>query len=327
MALTLAASAVAVAAPKSLVVVDANTGAVLIDQDGSEPRSPASLTKMMTLYMAFEALERGSVTMRTPIRISTRAENAAPSKLDLDAGDTIALEDAIKALITKSANDVAIALAEHFSGSEEAFARSMTAKARELGMAATTFKNASGLPDSGQMTTARDMVTLSLRLYDTFPRYFALFSTRSFAYGGKTYKNHNTLMIHMPGVNGIKTGYTNASGFNLVTSYEAEGRHLIAAIFGGDSAASRNAAMRVALTRTISKASTAKTRRPLVVASSRAKPPVAVPAPQPAVRAASPPPPQVAAARTVPQPIAVARPAPLAIVPTADVPTARSVAT
>ncbi len=287
------------AAPKSLMIVDANTGAVLIDQDGSEPRSPASLTKMMTLYMAFEALERGSATLRTPVRISARAANAAPSKLDLDVGDTIALEDAIKALITKSANDVAIAIAEHFAGTEDAFARSMTAKARELGMSATTFKNASGLPDSGQMTTARDMVTLSLRLYDTFPRHFGLFRTRSFGYGGKTYKNHNTLMISLPGVNGIKTGYTSASGFNLVTSYEAEGRHLIGAIFGGDSAAARNVAMRVALTRSLSKASTSRTRRPLIVASSRVKPPVSEPAPQPAVRVA-----RSTAAEEAPDPVA-----------------------
>lgn len=261
------------AAPQSLLVIDANSGATLIGQSADEPRSPASLTKMMTLYLTFEAIERGSVTMRTPIRISPRAANAAPSKLELDVGDTIELEDAIKALITKSANDIAIAVAEHLAGSEEAFARAMTVKAREIGMTGTTFKNASGLPDSGQFTTARDMVTLGLRLYDNFPRYFGLFSMRSFAYEGRTYKNHNTLMLHMAGINGIKTGYTHASGFNLVTSYESEGRHLVAAIFGGESAASRNAAMRVALTRSIGRASTAKTRRPLAVAQAKSKPP------------------------------------------------------
>lgn len=260
------------AAPQSLLVIDANSGATLIGQSADEPRSPASLTKMMTLYLTFEAIERGSVTMRTPIRISPRAANAAPSKLELDVGDTIELEDAIKALITKSANDIAIAVAEHLAGSEEAFARAMTVKAREIGMTGTTFKNASGLPDSGQFTTARDMVTLGLRLYDNFPRYFGLFSMRSFAYEGRTYKNHNTLMLHMAGINGIKTGYTHASGFNLVTSYESEGRHLVAAIFGGESAASRNAAMRVALTRSIGRASTVKTRRPLAVAQAKSKP-------------------------------------------------------
>ncbi len=270
------------AAPHALLVVDANTGTVLIDQAGSEPRSPASLTKMMTLYMTFEALERGSITLKTRVRMSERAADAPPSKLNLDAGDTITVEDAIKALVTKSANDVAIALAEHFSGSEDAFARAMTARARELDMNGTTFKNASGLPDPGQMTTARDMVTLALRLYDSYPRYFQVFTTRAFAYGGKTYKNHNTLMIQMPGINGIKTGYTNASGFNLVTSYEKDGRHLMAAIFGGESAASRNAAMRIALMRSIPKGSTAKTRRPLIVASAR--PSITPPAPQPAPR-------------------------------------------
>ncbi len=272
------------AAPHALLVVDANTGTVLIDQAGSEPRSPASLTKMMTLYMTFEALERGSITLKTRVRMSERAADAPPSKLNLDEGDTITVEDAIKALVTKSANDVAVALAEHFSGSEAAFARAMTERARELDMNGTTFKNASGLPDPGQMTTARDMVTLALRLYDSYPRYFQVFTTRVFAYGGKTYKNHNTLMVQMPGINGIKTGYTNASGFNLVTSYEKDGRHLMAAIFGGESAASRNAAMRIALMRSIPKGSTAKTRRPLIVASAR--PSITPPAPQPALRRA-----------------------------------------
>jgi len=298
------------AAPHALLVVDANTGTVLIDQAGSEPRSPASLTKMMTLYMTFEALERGSITLKTRVLMSERAADAPPSKLNLDAGETITVEDAIKALVTKSANDVAIALAEHFSGSEDAFARAMTARARELDMNGTTFKNASGLPDPGQMTTARDMVTLALRLYDSYPRHFQVFTTRAFAYGGKTYKNHNTLMVQMPGINGIKTGYTNASGFNLVTSYEKDGRHLMAAIFGGESAASRNAAMRIALMRSIPRGSTAKTRRPLIVASAR--PSITPPAPQPAPRrAGSVARAQIAAAGPVmvPAPVAVRPPA------------------
>lgn len=296
------------AAPQSLLVVDANTGATLVGQAAEEPRSPASLTKMMTLYMVFDALERGSATLKTRIKISSRAAAASPSKLGLEAGEDIALEDAIKALITKSANDIAIAIAEHFGGTEETFARAMTAKARELGMPATTFRNASGLPDSGQLTTARDMVTLGLRLYDTFPRYFPLFSIRSFSYGGNTYKSHNTLMLHMAGINGIKTGYTHASGFNLVTSYESDGRHLMAAIFGGDSAASRNAQMRVALTRAVSRASTTKTRRPLLIAQARPKPPAKVAAkPEAAASTAS----AVAAKTTItaPKPAAVSAPA------------------
>lgn len=300
------------AAPKSLLVVDANTGTVLIDQDGSEPRAPASLTKMMTLYLVFEAIDRGSATMRTPIRVSERAVDASPSKLGLDEGDAIALEDAIRALITKSANDVAIAVAEHFGGTEEGFARIMTAKARELGMTSTTFKNASGLPDSAQTTTARDMVTLALRLYDTFPRQFGLFATRAFNYGGRTYKNHNTLMGQMPGINGIKTGYTNASGFNLVTSYQHDGKHLIAAIFGGDSAGSRNTAMRIALLRSIPKASTERTRKPLIIAGARPKPPMPRPAVRPRIAAAAamPAQSQAAPAQTAPMVVPVRTPVP-----------------
>ena len=265
--------------PHSLLILDANTGATLLNQEGDEPRYPASLTKMMTLYLTFEALQGGRIDMKTRLKISAHAANAAPSKLELTAGDEIALEDAIPALITKSANDVAIALAEHIAGSEPDFARLMTAKAHELGMKGTTFKNASGLPDSGQVTTARDMVTLGLHLHDDFPRYFPLFATRAFTYNGATFHNHNTLMLQMPGINGIKTGYTSASGFNLVSSYETDGKHLVGAIFGGESASLRNVTMRVALSKLLSRASTSKTRKPMLLA--RAKP---VPAPSPAAR-------------------------------------------
>lgn len=250
----------------SLFIMDANTGATLTDQAANEQRYPASLTKMMTLYLAFDAIEHGRAAMRTKIKISQAAANAAPSKLDLAPGDEIALEDAILALITKSANDIAIAVAEHLGGTEANFAKLMTAKARELGMKATTFQNASGLPNSNQHTTARDMATLGVRLYDDFPRYFPLFSTRSYNYNGATFRNHNTLMLQMPGINGIKTGYTHASGFNLVSSLQLDGKHVIGAIFGGETAGSRNAHMRVALTRAMAKASTAKTRKPVLVA-------------------------------------------------------------
>jgi D-alanyl-D-alanine carboxypeptidase len=278
------------AAPHALLVVDANTGATLIDQAGSEPRFPASLTKVMTLFMLLEAIEVRRVKPDARIAISARAAAAAPSKLDLDVGDTIAVEDAMKALVTKSANDVAIAVAEHLAGSEDAFARAMTIKARELGLTSTVFKNASGLPDPGQVTTARDMVTLGLALYDRFPGRVPLFQTRSFSYGGRTYRTHNTLMVHMPGVDGIKTGYTLASGFNLMTSYRRDGRHLMAAIFGGDTAGQRNTAMRLALVRALGRASTARTRKPLLVAAVRkpARPALRVPAPVPAVRPPAP---------------------------------------
>ena len=255
----------------SLYIMDANTGATLTDQDSNDPRFPASLTKMMTLYLTFDALEQGRISMKTKIKISQAAANAAPSKLDLKPGDEISVDDAIMALITKSANDIAIALAEHIGGSEQNFARLMTAKARELGMKSTTFQNASGLPNSSQITTARDMTTLGVRLYDDHPRYFPLFSARSHNYNGSTFRNHNTLMLQMPGINGIKTGYTHASGFNLVSSLQIDGKHVIGAIFGGETAGSRNAQMRVALTRALAKASATKTRKPLLVARAEAK--------------------------------------------------------
>jgi D-alanyl-D-alanine carboxypeptidase len=269
-ALQLCAATAHAGGPHALYIVDANTGAPLQQQAASEPRYPASLTKMMTLYMAFEAIDAGRASLKTRIKISQQAANAAPSKLDLAVGDDISLEDAIMALITKSANDVAIAVAEHLGGTEANFARLMTAKARDLGMANTTFKNASGLPDSGQTTTAKDMVTLGLRLHDDHPRFFPLFATRSFAYNGGTFKNHNTLMLQMPGINGIKTGYTHASGFNLVSSLQQDGKHIIGAIFGGETAGSRNAMMKVALSRAFAKASAVKTRVPVLVARAQA---------------------------------------------------------
>ncbi len=267
----MAADPVMAGGPHALYIVDANSGAVLTDQSGSEPRFPASLTKMMTLYLTFDAIEAGRSTLKTKVKVSQQAVNAAPSKLELAVGDEITVEDAILALITKSANDVAIALAEHLGGSEANFAKQMTFKARDIGMTATTFKNASGLPDSSQTTTARDMVTLGLRLHDDHPRFFPLFSTKAFAFNGGTFKNHNTLMLQMPGINGIKTGYTHASGFNLVSSYQQDGKHLVGAIFGGETAGTRNAVMRIALTRALAKASATKTRKPVLVAR-RAEP-------------------------------------------------------
>lgn len=255
------------------LVVDVNTGKVLDSAAADEPRYPASLTKMMTLYMAFDLIEKGRLSYDSRIKISQEAANAAPSKLDLDPGEQIRVIDAVKALVTKSANDVAVALAEHIGGSEANFARLMTNKARQIGMSRTTFKNASGLPNSEQTTTARDMVTLALRLIDDFPEHYKHFSTRAFTYNGSTYRNHNTLMLGMRGSDGIKTGYTRASGFNLVSSVRQDGKHVVGAVFGGSSAASRNAEMRVLLTRALAKASTAKTRKPMLVA-----------APKPAVR-------------------------------------------
>ncbi|HEY7085700.1 MAG TPA: serine hydrolase [Hyphomicrobiaceae bacterium] len=257
------------AAGKSAVlVVDANTGRVLHESAADEPRHPASLAKMMTLYLTFERIEQGRLSYQTKIRISANAAAAAPTKLDLAEGDEIALIDAIKALITKSANDLAVAIAEHIAGSEEKFAKLMTQKARQLGMSATVFRNASGLPDEEQVTTARDMVTLALRLQDDFPQHYPLFATRTFTYGGETLYNHNTLLENFEGTDGIKTGYTRASGFNLVASVRRGRKHVVGAIFGGVSAGARNAAMRTFLSLGLVKASSVKTRQParLVVA-------------------------------------------------------------
>jgi D-alanyl-D-alanine carboxypeptidase len=251
------------AAGKSAVlVVDANTGRVLHESAADDLRHPASLAKMMTLYLTFERIEQGRLSYQTKIRISANAAAAAPTKLELAEGEEIVLIDAIKALITKSANDLAVAIAEHIAGSEEKFAKLMTQRAHQLGMSATVFRNASGLPDEQQVTTARDMVTLALRLQDDFPQHYPLFATRTFTYGGETLYNHNTLLENFEGTDGIKTGYTRASGFNLVASVRRGRKHVVGAIFGGVSAGARNAAMRTFLSLGLVKASSVKTRKP-----------------------------------------------------------------
>ena len=246
----------------AVLVIDGNTGRVLHQSAADEPRHPASLAKMMTIYLAFELIEQGRLGYQTKIKFSANAVAATPSKLDLEEGEEIALIDAIKVLITKSANDVAIAVAEHIAGSEEKFARLMTRKAHQLGMSATTFRNASGLPDDAQVTTARDMVTLALRLQDDFPKHYPLFATRTASYKNEEFRNHNTLLFHYEGTDGLKTGYTRASGFNLVASVRRGKKHVVGAVFGGVSAESRNAAMRTFLNMGLVKASNDKTRQP-----------------------------------------------------------------
>jgi D-alanyl-D-alanine carboxypeptidase len=260
---------------RAALVVDANTGRVLHAKSADAARYPASLTKVMTLYLVFELMEAGKLDANTPIKISAQASAAPPSKLDLDPGDTIPLGAAIRALVTKSANDVAVAVAEHISGTQAAFARAMTAKARQLGMRSTVFRNAHGLPDSEQVTTARDMVTLSLAIYDHFPNHAKVFSTRRFTYAGASYRNHNTLLATFSGMDGIKTGYTRSSGFNLTASVRRDGRHVVAAVLGGRSAAARNAEMRTLLTRGLARASTRKSRRPVLLSRAEPAPPVA----------------------------------------------------
>lgn len=250
----------AATAERSAMVIDANSGTVLYNSSGDAQRYPASLTKMMTLYMAFDLIEKGRLSYSDTIPITAQAAAQPPSKLGLEPGDRIVVRDAVRALVTKSANDIAVALAEHIGGSEANFARLMTKRARDIGMSKTTFKNASGLPNDEQTTTARDMLTLALRLQDDFPEHFKVFSTRAFSFKGSTHRNHNTLLYHYRGTDGIKTGYTRASGFNLVTSVHRDGRHLVAAVFGGSSAGSRNAEMRVLLDRSFARASNKRTR-------------------------------------------------------------------
>ncbi len=232
------------APPFASIVVDAKTGRVLSGQNEDAPRIPASITKVMTLYLLFEQLERGRMKLDTPLTVSAYAAAQAPSKLGLRAGSTIDVEDAIKALVTKSANDVAVVVAENIAGSVPAFAEMMTARARSIGMASTTFRNPHGLPASPpNISTARDLATLGRAVQDRFPRYYGYFGTRVFHFAGASMANHNRLLGRVEGVDGIKTGYTRASGFNLLTSVKTDDRHVVAVVLGGRSGASRDAQM------------------------------------------------------------------------------------
>ena len=225
------------------LVIDAETGRVIHEVNADTRNYPASLTKMMTLYIVFGALKNNSWTMETKLHVSDRAARQPASKLDVRSGQTITVEDAILALITKSANDVATVIAENFSGSEQAFALKMTSMARKLGMRRTTFRNASGLPHRGQLSTARDMGILARALILHYPVRYQFFSTDRFSYRGANYKNHNALLQTYNGADGIKTGYIRASGFNLVASASVKGKRIIGVIFGGNSPRSRNSMM------------------------------------------------------------------------------------
>ncbi|WP_246658747.1 D-alanyl-D-alanine carboxypeptidase family protein [Mesorhizobium sp. J18] len=225
------------------IVVDARNGRVLHAAHAYETRYPASLTKMMTLYLLFEAMETGRVTPATQIPFSVNASRQPPSKLGVKAGMSIDAETAIRALAVKSANDVAVAVAEHLAGSEEAFARAMTLKARQLGMNGTVFTNASGLPDERQVTTAHDMAILGMALRKRFPGRYHYFSMREFNFNGRTIKGHNHLLGTVAGVDGIKTGYTRASGYNLASSVNLGGRSLVAVVMGEDKGKMRDAHM------------------------------------------------------------------------------------
>jgi D-alanyl-D-alanine carboxypeptidase len=228
----------------STIVVDAKTGEVINASKADELRHPASLAKIMTLYLLFAELEAGRLKLDTRLRISPEAAKQPPSKLGLKPGETIAVEDAIKALVTRSANDIAVAVAEAVAGDEESFARLMTQRARALGMTRTIFKNANGLPDPEQVTTAREMALLGLAIQDRFPKYYPYFSTRTFRWRGVAIGNHNRLLGSVDGVDGIKTGYTRASGFNLVSNVKRGPRHIVAVVLGGKTGKARDTHMR-----------------------------------------------------------------------------------
>lgn len=238
------------------LVMDAESGLILHQDNANKRLHPASLTKMMTLLMAFDAIDRGTLDLNDRIYVSRHAASMVPSKLGLKPGETIRVKDAIYALVTKSANDVAAALAEKIGGSESNFALMMTKKARALGMSRTRFRNASGLHDPKQVSTARDMGRLARTLLTRYKRHYHYFSSTKFTYKGKTYRGHNRLMDTYPGMDGMKTGYIRASGFNLVSSAVQNDRRLIGVVFGGKTGRLRNAQMEMLLDRAFKKAGT-----------------------------------------------------------------------
>jgi len=241
------------------IIVDGNSGATLTATNPDGTRHPASLTKMMTLYLLFERLDAGKMKLDTEMSVSEHASDQDPTKLDLHPGQTIRVEDAIKGLITRSANDAAVVIAEAIGGDEENFAKMMTRKAHALGMSRTVYRNASGLPNDEQVTTARDQSILGRALQDRFPRYYRYFSTTAFTFRGRTIRGHNHLLGSVEGVDGIKTGYTRGSGFNLVTSMHRGNRFLIGVVLGGHSGSSRDAIMRNLLAENLEKAASKRT--------------------------------------------------------------------
>jgi D-alanyl-D-alanine carboxypeptidase len=243
----------------SSIIVDGNSGAILTATSPDGLRHPASLTKMMTLYMLFERLDAGKLKLDSELPVSEHASDQDPTKLGLRPGQTIRVEDAIKGVITRSANDAAVVIGEAIGGNEEDFARMMTRKAHALGMSHTVYRNASGLPNDEQVTTARDQSILGRALQDRFPRYYHYFSTTAFNFRGHTITGHNHLLGSVEGVDGIKTGYIRASGFNLVTSMHRGNRFLIGVVMGGRSGGSRDAIMRNLLAENLDKAATRRT--------------------------------------------------------------------
>jgi D-alanyl-D-alanine carboxypeptidase len=258
------------------IVVDMNSGRILHGQASTAPRAPASLTKMMTLYVLFSYLRSGAVTPDTEFVVTPYAASQPPTKLGLKPGATIRAADAVNTLVTLSANDAAVTVAENLAGTEANFARVMTRKAQELGMMSTLFRNASGLPNDQQVTTARDMAILAQRLIRDFPEYYGCFQTKYFTYRGHRYRNHNRLLFGYKGTDGIKTGYTRAAGFNLTASVRRDDKHLVAVVLGGSTGAQRDAAMRALLDKSFPKAVAGRARpaaAPLVASLESPAPP------------------------------------------------------
>ena len=246
------------------IIVDGNSGSVLQATSPDAIRHPASLTKIMTLYLLFERLEAGKMKLDTEMSVSKHAAEQDPTKLNLRVGQTIRVEDAIKGLVTRSANDAAVVIAEAIAGDEDDFAAMMTRKARSLGMSKTVYRNANGLPNDEQVTTARDQATLGRAIQERFPRYYRYFATATFNWRGQSIRNHNHLLGNVEGVDGIKTGYTRASGFNLVSSMRRGNRHLVGVVLGGRSGGSRDAIMRNLLAENLEKGATTRTVAPVI---------------------------------------------------------------
>src|SRR4029079_2579 len=243
----------------SSIVVDGNSGAVLSSSNPDAIRRPASLTKIMTLYLLFERLDAGKMKLDTEMDVSEHASEQAPTKLGLKPSQTLKVEDAIKGLVTRSANDASVVIAEAIAGDEDEFAKLMTRKARALGMSKTTYRNASGVPNDEQLTTARDQATLGRAIQDRYPRYYRYFATTVFNYRGQSIRKHNRLLGNVEGIDGIKTGYIRASGFNLVSSMRRGNRHLVGVVLGGRSGGSRDAIMRNLLAENLEKGATRRT--------------------------------------------------------------------
>ncbi|MBB3140462.1 serine hydrolase [Halomonas organivorans] len=312
------------------IVIDADTHEILYAENADAPRYPASLTKMMTLYLLFEAIEGRSMSLGQPLPVSAAAAAMPATKLYLKPGESIPVETAIESLIVTSANDVAVVVAEALGGSERHFARMMTQQARELGMRHTTFRNASGLPDDAQVTTARDMAVLARRLMLDFPQYYHYFSLQRFTWRGKTHRGHNRLLANYPGTDGLKTGFIRASGFNVATSAVHDGRRMLSVVMGGFSAASRDEHMADLLNRGFARAALADGHNWLArtaISNERLMPLPARPMPPPrgqmlaSLETSVPAPtPRVAAPRTVSPAPAASEPTPQAAPSVASVP-------